>query len=613
MDHRTRHYRTALLGALLAFATPALRAADAGPILAAARAASGPGDAHYLGSLTQSGSKQSSGLTGRWHRSIDLRTGRSRESADFGIFSTAAVWDGRHYWRQDASGGVHPIDSVFMQTVHVTEAWLARFGYLKPGALGAKLEVLEEQSADGQSFAVIRATPRQGQPVDLWFDKESKHLARTVQVMTTYVWTVRYENYRKACGMMLPFKISADEGDPSNPEVVQIGSVDRTAATAEDFARPRPPDDVAVAGGKSVVPIEFDGDVIVEAKLNGQGPFAFIVDTGGHDLLTPEAARALGLTPVGAGLSGGAGEGTLPEQYARVERVDIGGMRMRNQLFSVIPLQFDTVERGARPALAGILGLELFERLVVQLNYRDRTLAFWPVSGFHHEGAGSAVPVLFSDHEPLLVAKIDGMPGDVGLDTGNSGALVVQGIWADAHGLKERMRSGFPVPSFGSGGISTSWSSRADFQIAGELFSRVIAYYAADAKGAFSSRTESGNVGNDILASFALTFDYTHGRVWFRPVPGFVPPPYNRAGLSAYKERADTFKVAAVSPGAPAADAGIHADDEIIAVDGIASRTLSGWDFRRVVRRAPGTKLSLSVARGGQRFEAVLTLRELLP
>ena len=42
------------------------------------------------------------------------------------------------------------------------------------------------------------------------------------------------------------------------------------------------------------MPVEYDGDVVVEAMLNGQGPFAFILDTGGHDILTPEVAAALG-------------------------------------------------------------------------------------------------------------------------------------------------------------------------------------------------------------------------------------------------------------------------------------------------------------------------------
>ena len=115
------------------------------------------------------------------------------------------------------------------------------------------------------------------------------------------------------------------------------------------------------------------------------------------------------------------------------------------------------------------------------------------------------------------------------------------------------------------------------------------------------------------LASFALDFDYTHGAVWFEPTPGFVPLPYNRAGLSAYKERAESFKVAAVTPGTPAAEAGIEANDEIVAVDGIPAQNLSGWDLRRSLRGAAGTKVLLSTIRGQQHHEANVTLRELLP
>ncbi len=229
MDKLTLHFWPALLGASLALGSFPLCAAEPAAVLAAARAASGASDANSLGYLIQSGSEQSSGLTGRWRKSIDLGTGRSRESADFGIFSTAEVWDGRHHWRQDASGGVHPIDSSFMQAVHVTDAWLASLGYLRRGALGAKLESLADQSADGRGYVLIRATPRHGQPVDLWFDKASGRLARTVQVMPTSVWTVRYEDYRPVDGLELAFRIAGDEGDANNADVIQVGHMDRTA------------------------------------------------------------------------------------------------------------------------------------------------------------------------------------------------------------------------------------------------------------------------------------------------------------------------------------------------------------------------------------------------
>jgi len=611
MKKRHARYSIAALATLVTLWAPMVSIAGADAVLGSARAAAGVRDSAYVGCISLSGSEQGSGLSGRWSKLIDLATGKTREASNFGVFSKAAVWDGRRAWRQDMSGGVHAIDSEFMRSVHVTDAWLAQFGYLRRNALGAALELLEDREAEGRNFTVVRAVPPQGQPVELWFDKDTSRLARTVQTMTINVRTIRYDDYRKAQGLFIPFKLTSDYGNAA--DVIQIEHVDRVGATADDFGRPRTPDDFTIAGGKSVVPIEFDGEVSVEAMLNGRGPFAFILDTGGHDILTPDAVAALGLKPVGAGTSGGAGSGTVSEQYVRVDRMQIGGMTMRNQPFTVIALQYDTVERGARPPLAGILGLELFERFAMQLNYREKTLTFEPLSSYQHRSDGIAVPIYFSDDMPLLVAKIDDLSGDVAIDTGNSGTLVVQGIWAEKHGLKQQLTSGFRSLGFGMGVASSNWSSRADFEIAGHRFERIIAHYAADSKGAFSSRTESGNLGNDILANFTLDFDYGNGQIWFEPVPSPGQKPFGRAGVTTIKERAEAFKVVAVAAGSAAADAGLKVNDQIVAVDGTPSTQLSGWDFRRATRLPANTKLTLSIVREGQPRTVVLILKELLP
>jgi Aspartyl protease/PDZ domain len=610
--HRVR-CSLAAVGILMALRAAALPAATPEAVLASARATAGVGDSAYVGYVRLSGTKQADGLSGHWSKLIDLGTGKTREAADFGVFSNAAVWDGGRGWRQNNSGGVHPIDSEFMQSVQVTDAWLAQFGYLRRDALGAALQLLEDQQAEGRSFSVVRATPRRGQSVELWFDKETKHLARTVQIMTIDVRTIRYDDYRMAQGLSIPFKITTDSGDASHADVIQIEHIDKIRATKDDFGRPRPPDDFEITGGKTVVPIEFDGNVVVEAMLNGQGPFAFILDTGGAAILTPNAVTALGLKTVGAGSGGGSGAGRVSVQYTRVERLQIGGMTLRNQPFVVIALSYDAVERGARPPLAGILGVELFERFAMQLNYHEKTLALEPLSGYRHRGGGVALPIFFSEDEPLLVAKIAGISGDVGLDTGNSGTLIVQGIWADRHQLKQQMMSGYPSLGFGMGGASSNWTSRADFEIARHRFGRIIAHYAPDTKGAFSSRTESGNVGNEILANFTLDFDYGHGQIWFEAVPSPAPRPFGRAGVTVFKERAEVFKVVAVASGSPAADAGLKVNDEIVAMDGKPSNQISGQDFRRAVRLPPDTKLTFSIIRAGQPRTVVLILKELLP
>jgi hypothetical protein len=601
-----------LMAASLGLIAPLSAAAstdDAQAILAAARSAAGRLD--LSGIRIESGTETANGLTGRWRKSIDLESGRTRTVADFGVFRTTEVWDGTNYWRQDKSGGVHALNSPFARENNFTEAWLASFGYLKLDVAGARLERLADGVEGGKHFAIVRATPRAGQSVELWFDTTTHQLQRTVQIMTTYTKTVSYEGYRDRSGIPVASTITTEDGVDADRDVIHIENVN-PAKSARDFVRPQAINDFTIDGGKTTIPIEFDGDVIVEAKLNGQGPFAFILDTGGHDIVTPEIATLLHLKPVGAGASGGSGEGTMPLQFAQLDRLEIGGATLRNQSFTVIPLPVDTTERGARPPLAGILGLELLERFAVRLDYGRKTLSLQSLSGYTHEGPGTAVPIFFTDDQPLFDGRIAGVPGQIALDTGNSGTLIVQGVWADGHGLQRQMMSGFPSLGYGMGGASQSWSSRVDFEAAGSRFHGVIAHYSKDQKGAFSSRTEAGNVGNDVLANFALEFDYARDAVWFEPAPGHVAWAFDRAGLSFFKESADEFKVSAVAAGTPAAEAGLRKDDAINAVDGKPASQISGWDLRRSMRAAPGTQVTLSLIRNGQPLSVVLTLRELL-
>jgi regulator of sigma E protease len=72
-------------------------------------------------------------------------------------------------------------------------------------------------------------------------------------------------------------------------------------------------------------------------------------------------------------------------------------------------------------------------------------------------------------------------------------------------------------------------------------------------------------------------------------------------------ERRDAT-VGTVEPGSPAAEAGIQPGDRVLALDG---EPVAFWDdFERAVRERPGATLTLSLARGEERFERPLAVRE---
>ena len=591
--------------------TPSFATDDAAHTLSVARKAYGSVNWKGLGVLVQTGTENAAGLTGTFRMAQDLGTGHMHATSDFGVFQSAEVWDGENHWRQDHSGGVHALNSAFSHANAATDMWLARLGFLKPNSESAHIQFLGTETADGRSFDKLRATPLNGQPVELWFDRQNGLLARSVWEMPISIKTVRYDNYRLVHGIMLPFKITEDEND-ENPDTTVVTHAEfMKQPIPGEFAPPKAPDDSTIAGGTATVPITFDHDIIVDAMINGKGPFSFILDTGGHDILTPDAAKALGLTGLGASQSGGAGEGTLTEQYTRLDELSIGGVTLRHQAFFIIPLQYDTVERGSKPPLAGILGLELFERFAMELNYRAQTITFRPLTAVPHRH-GVAVPITFTDDAPLFEGKIDGIAGNIQLDTGNSGTLVVQGRWADEQGLTDRLtHDGVKSVGLGSGGMSQNLSSYADFEAGGVKFPHIPATYENDMKGAFSSRTEAGNAGNSIYANFTLSFDYGRNTVWFDPEPGYEIPSSERAGLGVYKETADAFIVAVVDPHSPSDQAGLAVNDKIVTINGIPSSQFSGWDFGRLKRQKPGTKITLEFLRGSERHQALITLRDL--
>jgi len=360
--------------------------------------------------------------------------------------------------------------------------------------------------------------------------------------------------------------------------------------------------------------IKTDGEIMFEAMLNGKGPFTFIIDTGGHDILTPEAAKALGSTPQGSGSSGGAGEGTLPQQYAHIDTLSIGGVTMKNQAFFVIPMGGNFADRGTKPPLAGLLGLELFERMAISIDYVGQTMTFEPLAKYRHEGKGTAVPISFYEDIPLVPATLEGHLGTFAVDTGNSSSLVVQHVWSDAVGLTDRMKNGLAMTSFGDGGESRNLASRMDrLSLGGNTIIGFVGRYTQDKKGAFASISEAGNIGNEILPNFIVTFDYAREQMWLEPRPGFRPLPFSRSGMSLFKATPDAFTVVNMVPGGPAESAGLKKGDVITAIDGKPAKELSGRDVLRLMTRAEGTKVALEYTRDGKPAKVELVLKVLLP
>src|SRR5438552_5908381 len=106
-------------------------------VLARARVAAGGIAWDRVQNLEGSGRIRVSGLSGAWRRIDSVSDGRFVTRIDVGVFRSAEGSDGRSRWREEPSGGVHPLDGAFARSATKTEAWLAQRGWLIRNAEGA--------------------------------------------------------------------------------------------------------------------------------------------------------------------------------------------------------------------------------------------------------------------------------------------------------------------------------------------------------------------------------------------------------------------------------------------------------------------------------------------
>jgi hypothetical protein len=329
----------------------------------------------------------------------------------------------------------------------------------------------------------------------------------------------------------------------------------------------------------------------------------FILDTGGHAILTTQAASSLGLHGNGGGKSGGSGAGTISTQYTRVRSIRIGNAELLNQPMLIIPYPYSFYERGKRAPLAGIIGLEFFERFATRIDYGDRRITFTPLASYHHGAAGTNVAFTFERDPdmPMVNASADGHAGLFGVDTGNAGNLILFGRFLTQTGLLSQYAAGQNLIGQGTGGSNTGQLQTLHaFAIGGHTLDDVSATFTQMKSGSFAAWSQAGNLGLSILSHFVPTFDYRSQSLYLEPETRVTQLPKNLSGMAFTKNAPAAFTVVIVHPNTPASAAGIMPGDQIVAVNGRDASNYSWADLIALVTQPKGAKLDLRVAHDNQ-------------
>jgi predicted aspartyl protease len=276
-----------------------------------------------------------------------------------------------------------------------------------------------------------------------------------------------------------------------------------TAPAAGDAAGPprRPAGPERIELPRSVrVPVARIGHQIgVQARVNGKGPFRFVIDTGSAASLrvSPRLASALHLETIGTALmSDPSGRNPKPVRLVRVGSVGIGAAR-----FSGIEASVGTRLGPAEPA--GIIGLPLFSRLTVTLDYPGGELELsrrpLPPGGAH------VVDFTLDRGVPQIGVKAAGVRLRVDVDSGSPAFLTVpSSAMVPLSGKPKVVGKGrsaggeFQIRAAGLSG---------DFSIAGWSHTRP-SIHIVDAFPAAS-------IGSQLLSGYRVTFDLRNRRSAF--------------------------------------------------------------------------------------------------
>jgi hypothetical protein len=291
--------------------------------------------------------------------------------------------------------------------------------------------------------------------------------------------------------------------------------------------------------------------------------------------------------------------GSSTMQLAPNLQVKFGGLTLSPITAGLIDLSEVVAEMG-RP-LPLILGKEVLNELVVDIDFQRRKIAFRDPNGF--SGPPGAVRLALGRHGdnrtvPVSVEGAAPVPFD--FDLGNGSPLIVYGAYRDSAHLLDGKPQSLTLTSGVGGAKPDKVATVGSITLGGVQLASVPAAFPDAGNDAVSSDRAGGNIGLPVFRRFRLVMDYPHNAIWLTPNASAMAEPFpkRRSGLMVSQDR-DRLKVIQIAPGSPASRAGWKEGAEIVAVDGqkigpgYLGSPLSHWS-----ERAPGTEVTLSLADG---------------
>jgi Aspartyl protease/PDZ domain len=364
-----------------------------------------------------------------------------------------------------------------------------------------------------------------------------------------------------------------------------------------------------------MVPAEFvDNVIILRVSVNNSEPLKFIFDTGaGMSVLDSRKAKALHLNKA-ANLDANGVGGTVQGSLATGVSLSVSGVTVRNQKVAAIPLDFPCEAAD----IVGIIGYDFINEFVVEIDYEAKTLGLFDPARYSYRGRGDVVPLTMDGNTPHVRARL-GVPGGrsiegwLEVDTGSDGTLTLNSPYVKKHGLLETFKKRIDSTHRGVGGESESVDVRmGDLELGRFTIPTPLVSLSLDREGSMASADDAGPLGGEILRRFRIVIDYSRRRMTLEPNAHLSDPiETGMSGINFDNEDCRPYKVKKVDEKSPAAEAGIRAGDEVVAIDGRSFKEIPSFEMEKLLSRN-GAEYELTINRAGKTQTVKIKLRRVL-
>ncbi|MDD5766043.1 MAG: aspartyl protease family protein [Candidatus Marinimicrobia bacterium] len=276
-------------------------------------------------------------------------------------------------------------------------------------------------------------------------------------------------------------------------------------------------------------------------------------------------------------------------------------LTLTNQMIAVIPR--DPVRSQQFEGQDGIIGSSFFAHFIVAVNYERQVIIISKPGNVNFAKAGLGVPVEVRENRIFLKADLQlengsEIPGEFVVDTGNRSTLMLNTVNNSNLVLPDKTISYFTRGLTGK--MECKMGRIKSLKFGDCQMNNVLASFNDGTAGTPPSFEKEGNLGNQILRRFNVTFDIPGNRIYFKKNELYNEPfEFNLAGFQIERTVDKNMVVNHVVPGSPADKAEIKPGDKIIMINSWPSSQLSMDEFEQTFGKT-GSRVSVLIEHFGK-------------